>query len=234
VAVAREYLGGDPSSDATTLARQLAAVLPMTDYARREHRIAAIAAQVSLSGFRVDIGLLATRRAEARARKEVLLNRLHSQYGLPITRKDGKSSASPQVTEAGRSAIKRGMRERFPRLVEWRVEVRALAKAGELLDNGFGRMMRPNPWQAHTQAPALMGQGCARDLLMEGLLRLQPELLPMVRLQVHDEVVLSVPVDQADEVERAVIAALFFEWAPAVIDRSRSLPVSAAVVQVGG
>lgn len=117
------------------------------------------------------------------------------------------------------------MRDRFPRLVEWQDEIRALAESGELLDNGFGRPMRPDPSRAHTQAPALMGQGCARDLMMEGLLRLPVEVLPMLRAQVHDEIVLSVPEADAAEIERAVIEALSFEWAPP--GASLSVPIIA-------
>jgi DNA polymerase-1 len=104
------------------------------------------------------------------------------------------------------------MHERFPRLVEWREEVRDLAGSGELLNNGWGRRMRPDPTRAHTQGPALMGQGCARDIMMEGLLRLPAEVLPMLRAQVHDEVVLSVPRDIAVDIQRAVIDALSFNW----------------------
>lgn len=106
------------------------------------------------------------------------------------------------------------MRERFPDLVRWRMEVRSAARAGELLDNGFGRKMRPDPERAHTQGPALMGQGCARDILMHGLLRMPPELWPMLRAVVHDEVVLSVPIEIVDDVETAVVDALSFPWAP--------------------
>lgn len=108
----------------------------------------------------------------------------------------------------------RAMREQFPDLVAWRKKVREQARAGEMLDNGFGRMMRPDPDRAHTQGPALMGQGCARDLLMTGLLRLPTELLPMLRAVIHDEVVLSVPADSVDEIERAVLEALCFDWIP--------------------
>lgn len=104
------------------------------------------------------------------------------------------------------------MRERFPRLVEWQNEVRALAESGELLDNGFGRKMRPDPTRAHTQGPALMGQGCARDIMMTGLLRLPDECLPMLRAQVHDEIVLSVPAADAVDIQRAVTEALSFDW----------------------
>jgi DNA polymerase-1 len=82
--------------------------------------------------------------------------------------------------------------------------------------------MRPDPQRAHTQGPALMGQGAARDIMMRGMLALPPETLPMLRAQVHDEIVLSIPVDQVDEVSRAVVDALSFEWkgVPILADRS--------------
>jgi hypothetical protein len=115
------------------------------------------------------------------------------------------------------------MRERFPRLVEWQTEVRALAESGALLDNGFGRLMRPDPHRAHTQGPALMGQGAARDIMMTGLLRLDPRILPMLRAQIHDEIVCSVPEREAEEIGRAVVEALSFEWngVPILADVSR-------------
>lgn len=109
----------------------------------------------------------------------------------------------------------RQMKERFPRLVEWREEVRAQAESGALLDNGWGRKMKPDPIRAHTQGPALMGQGSARDIMMKGLLTLadrRPEYLPMLRAQVHDEIVLAVPENDAEEIERDVIECLSFEW----------------------
>jgi P4 family phage/plasmid primase-like protien len=104
------------------------------------------------------------------------------------------------------------MRARFPRLVAWQDEVRHIAESGELLDNGFGRKMRPDPSRSHTQGPALCGQGGARDLMMTGLLRLPDEVLPMLRAQVHDEIVLSVPAADAVEIQAAVIEALSFDW----------------------
>jgi hypothetical protein len=117
------------------------------------------------------------------------------------------------------------MRDRFGRVVEWQGEVRALAESGALLDNGFGRLMRADPFRAHTQGPALMGQGAARDIMMEGMLRLPAEVLPMLRAQIHDEIVLSVPIDQVQDVSRAVIDALSFEW--------RGVPILADVSPAG-
>ena len=61
------------------------------------------------------------------------------------------------------------------------------------LGNGFGRLMRVDPERAYTQAPALIGQGTARDLMAEGILRLPVEVVPMLRCFVHDELVFSVP-----------------------------------------
>lgn len=106
------------------------------------------------------------------------------------------------------------MKNRFPGLVAWKRETAERADSGELLDNGFGRLLRTTPGQGWTQGPALLGQSAARDILMKGLLRLPAELRPYLRAVVHDEIVLSIPVDQADEIEAAVLDALSFEWAP--------------------
>lgn len=119
----------------------------------------------------------------------------------------------------------RSMRERFPRLVEWQGEVRAQAESGHLLDNGFGRFMRADPQRAHTQGPALMGQGAARDIMMTGLLNLPLEILPMLRAQIHDEIVFSVPEADAEEIGREVVKALSFEW--------RGVPIEADVSKTG-
>lgn len=128
-------------------------------------------------------------------------------YGRGIKAISNDNDLSPEIVRQ----FDRSMRERFPRLVEWQDEVREQAASEELLDNGFGRPMRPEPSRAHTQGPALMGQGGARDIMMEGLLRLPAEVLPMLRAQVHDEIVLSVPEADAEEIERVVVASLSCE-----------------------
>lgn len=111
------------------------------------------------------------------------------------------------------------MRTRFPRLVEYREEVRQLAASGVLLDTGFGRKMRPDPNRAYTQGPALMGQGTAADLFREGVLRLPEEYVPMLRALVHDEAVFSVPAEDAADIERTIVEAMSFEW--------RGVPITA-------
>jgi len=140
-------------------------------------------------------------------------------YGESLRRISEENDIDPAIVRKFDSS----MRERFPRLVEWREEVRAIAEAGHLLDNGFGRMMRADPQRAHTQAPALKGQGAARDLMMTGLLNLPAEIHPMLRAQIHDEVVASVPADRVEEIGRVIVEAFTFEWknVPILADVSR-------------
>jgi P4 family phage/plasmid primase-like protien len=105
-----------------------------------------------------------------------------------------------------------GMAERFPRLIEWREEIRERGARNELLDNGFGRMMRCDPNFAYTVAPALMGQGGARDLVFDSLLRLPESYWKYLRTFVHDEIVMSVPEGEAEEVKAVVKDAFTTEW----------------------
>jgi DNA polymerase-1 len=142
-------------------------------------------------------------------------------YGESLKRISMENEIDPAIVRK----FDTSMHERFPRLIEWRDEVRALAESGALLDNGFGRLMRADPQRAHTQGPALKGQGAARDLMMTGLLRLPAEIHPMLRAQIHDEVVASVPVGRAEEIGRTIVEAFTFEW--------RGVPIMADVSRAG-
>ncbi|PCC26651.1 hypothetical protein CIK75_02195 [Glutamicibacter sp. BW78] len=101
---------------------------------------------------------------------------------------------------------------RFPELARFKKEVRTRAERKGLVWNAFGRPVRIRRGSEYTQAPAAIGQGTARDLMMEGVLRLPMWLLPCLRAIVHDEIVLSVPSDLADEAEEAVLRALQFNF----------------------
>jgi DNA polymerase I len=105
-----------------------------------------------------------------------------------------------------------GMAKRFPVLMAWRRRIRARGERGMLLDNGFGRKMRCDPMQAYTQAPALMGQGSARDIMGESLLRLPSYLDMFLRVMVHDEIVMSVPTKSVKVVKEDVEKAFTWEW----------------------
>jgi DNA polymerase-1 len=115
------------------------------------------------------------------------------------------------------------MTKKYPRLEAWKKEVRDIGSSGRLLDNSFGRKMKCEPQRAYTQAPALMGQGAATDIMKEGLLHLPSEFHPFLRLMVHDEIVMSVPISDVEEIGHEVRKAMTFEWrgVPILCDLSK-------------
>lgn len=120
------------------------------------------------------------------------------------------------------------MRSQFVRVMQWQNEVRQLGEDGILLDNGFGRHLRVDPDRAFTQAPAMIGQGTTRDLIAEGLIDLAhkaPDVVAMLRVIVHDEVVASVPRKNATEIAVLIQGCMSREWAPA--GKSRPVRVTA-------
>lgn len=80
--------------------RDLGKVIPVTDYAIREHKINAIASTISIQGFRVDEDLLEQRIQEGETKRFNILTMLQG-YGLPSP----ESSKAPHRTNAGLAAI---------------------------------------------------------------------------------------------------------------------------------
>lgn len=106
----------------------------------------------------------------------------------------------------------------FPRLMDWQREVRETGEVEGILYNGFGRLMKIEKERSFTQAPALMGQSSARDVLMEGVLRLWEmggeRVIKMIRGIIHDELIMSIPIQEVEEIEHLVVEALSFPWCP--------------------
>lgn len=95
----------------------------------------------------------------------------------------------------------------FPQLEAFKDHLRKHAEALGWIATGFGRRVTVDRAKAYTQAPAAYGQGTARDVFLEGVLNLPAEVLEMVRIFVHDEIVLSVPRDRAEDIKRTVMDA---------------------------
>ena len=131
-------------------------------------------------------------------------------------------SQTPGMTRDIAVKVDASMRERFTGVLDWQRSVRETAESGVLLDNGFGRRLRVDPDRAFTQAPGFVGQSTTRDLIAEGLLDLAkraPEVIPMLRVIVHDEVVASVPREHATEVATLIRDCMTRWWAPAGLSR---------------
>lgn len=112
----------------------------------------------------------------------------------------------------------------FVELEKWKTWVRDRATAGFFLDNGFGRNMKADPDRAFTQAPALSGQGCTRDLMAEWILRLDWDCVARIRGIVHDELVASVPKDRVDYYRDKFLEAGTFEFKGIPITAGASKP----------
>ena len=95
----------------------------------------------------------------------------------------------------------------FPQLEYFKNHLRKHAEALGWVATGFGRRVAVGRSTAYTQAPAAYGQGTARDVFLEGVMNLPQEVLEMIRIFVHDEIVLSVPRDRAEEIKQTVMAA---------------------------
>ncbi|HKY45021.1 MAG TPA: phage/plasmid primase, P4 family [Pyrinomonadaceae bacterium] len=153
------------------------------------------------------------RTKEARHRTKAINHKLN--YG-------GAAESTAVMNNIPLEVVKQAVAEReraYPRLIGWTREVQERAASGALLDNGFGRLMRPDPQRAWTQGPALMGQGAARDIVCESLLRLVRfadeaglNARPRLRGVVHDEVVLSVPRGEVEAWSDLLRRAFTWEW----------------------
>lgn len=95
----------------------------------------------------------------------------------------------------------------FPVLESFKDHLRKHAETFGWVATGFGRRVTVDREKAYTQAPAAYGQGTARDAFLEGVLNLPTDLLKMLRIFVHDEIVLSVPRDRAEEIKQTVMNA---------------------------
>ncbi len=125
---------------------------------------------------------------------------------------------APEVVHA----FTNGMESRFPVLIAWREGIREHAKAGGILDNGFGRRMRADPQFAHTVGPALMGQGTAADIMKTWILSCPRELDRYRMVTVHDEQVFQFPEADWQDMSRAVMQAAEgdFMGVPIMCDQS--------------
>lgn len=101
-----------------------------------------------------------------------------------------------------------GMKKAFPVLCNWRGRIRKGAERTGLVPSKWKRPLRVIPGQEYTQAPAQVGQSTTRDLLCDGLLRMDDEVLDMLCLVIHDEIVLEVPEGRVDEIAKKAMDAL--------------------------
>ena len=97
-----------------------------------------------------------------------------------------------------------GMDAAFRRLVDWQDFVRSKARQQGYVMNAWGRKMPVEQGREFTQAPALMGQSGTREIVCDALLRMPIDILRMVKAQVHDALLFSVPRDREPELRARI------------------------------
>jgi DNA polymerase-1 len=121
-------------------------------------------------------------------------------------------AASAGISEPEAAQIIAKMAEALPGLWAFKDRVGHAAEAGEHIQNGWGRWMRPDRSRAFTTAPGLSGQGWARDALAECQLRLEAKGLGRyIVLSVHDELVFELPEAEAEALRDQIVETMTFD-----------------------
>lgn len=87
----------------------------------------------------------------------------------------------------------KNMNNTFGGVVSWQKRCTDFALEHGYVENPWGRRMWVESGREWTQAPALMGQSATREIVCDMLLRLPHRVMRMMKVQVHDAVVFSVP-----------------------------------------
>ena len=87
-----------------------------------------------------------------------------------------------------------GMNTTFRRVVAWQDKAVAEAHRHGCVTNLWGRRMPIEQGREFTQAPALLGQSGTREIMCDALLKMPYWLVRMIKAQIHDELVFSLPV----------------------------------------
>lgn len=149
-----------------------------------------------------------------------------TSYGMGAGRLSEQLGCTPDEASRHLAALDAA----YPRLAAYKAAVRDRGRY-QILTSPFGRRLRVDPGSEWTQAPASAGQGTARDLLMEGVLRLPDWMVPCIRATIHDEIILSVPESRAEEGRAELTRAFQFAYRAKAGDTP--VPVIADLCDVG-
>lgn len=111
------------------------------------------------------------------------------------------------VSERQAEGILAAFHRDFYRLAEFKRGLEKDALLNERVRNGFGRPVGVDKRFAATKSVSSYGQSTARDVFLKGVLSLPRRVQDMVRIFVHDEIVLSVPKEEAESIKQCVLEA---------------------------
>lgn len=110
-----------------------------------------------------------------------------------------------------RSDAERFKREwaiQFALVERWKKEQSELAASGYPMFGIMGRRMKPDASRHHTQGPGLIGQNGTREMMAAGLLRMKWDHRLMLRAIIHDEYVIEIPEEGAEETVKEILSCI--------------------------
>lgn len=124
------------------------------------------------------------------------------------------ASAKQSLEDAEKfvSAMKRAYRD----VTFWQDKVTDEGAGGHVT-NDWGRKMVVDPDRAYTQAPALYGQSGTRELMVDSLIRMlyhDVRLIQWLKIQVHDELIFSIPKKELNWAVPKISELMEVEWEP--------------------
>lgn len=119
-----------------------------------------------------------------------------------------------------------GMNKAFSRVVAWQNRSVAFARQHGYVTNPWGRKMPVEKGHEYTQAPALEGQSGTREIVCDSLLAMPIWLLRMVKAQIHDALLFSLPKESIDRSVPYIVRLMAAEMNPPG-GQHIDLPVSA-------
>lgn len=131
-----------------------------------------------------------------------------------------------RISVSDAEKVVRSMAMQFPMWASWTQEVIQQGRRAGQLTNVFGRTIPVERAKAHTQSVSRLVQSTARDIFFQRVLGMEVlGLTDNIRLLLHDEVILSVPVDSYTEHAETIRTCLSVPWRPSPRDRWIDLPV---------
>lgn len=116
------------------------------------------------------------------------------------------------------------MNNTFSGVVRWQDRSVREARHGYVV-NWWGRKMPVEKERAFTQAPALLGQSGTREIICDAILRFPIHILRMLKAQIHDALVFSVPRKDWERWRDEIIQLMQWTWEEAP-GQSIDFPVS--------
>ncbi|PXY20859.1 DNA polymerase [Prauserella muralis] len=108
------------------------------------------------------------------------------------------------------------MRSEYRQVEKWKKRVIREGRRG-YVTNAWGRRMVVDKDKEFTQAPALYGQSGTREIIVDGLIRMARtdlRLIRMLKIQVHDALVFSVPAAEVDYWVPLIKRCMETTWQP--------------------